>query len=126
MKCKARSRQSTEFSAFRRKGASMKLYGLKNCDTCRKALKALPQAQLVDVRTDGVGADVLARALAQFGAALVNTRSTTWRALDAGARAQPPLALLQAHPSLLKRPLIETADGTLYLGWGKAEQAALA
>ncbi|MGA1613468.1 MAG: arsenate reductase family protein, partial [Lutimaribacter sp.] len=41
----------------------MKLYGLKNCDTCRKALKALPQAQLVDVRTDGVGADVLARAL---------------------------------------------------------------
>ena len=104
----------------------MKLYGLKNCDTCRKALKALPQAQLVDVRTDGVGADVLARALAQFGAALVNTRSTTWRALDVGARAQPPLALLQAHPSLMKRPLIETADGTLYLGWGKAEQAALA
>ena len=104
----------------------MKLYGLKNCDTCRKALKALPQAQLVDVRTDGVGADVLARALAQFGAALVNTRSTTWRALDAGARAQPPLALLQAQPSLMKRPLIETADGTLYLGWGKAEQAALA
>lgn len=104
----------------------MKLYGLKNCDTCRKALKALPQAQLVDVRTDGVGADVLARALAQFGAALVNTRSTTWRALDAGTRAQPPLALLQAHPSLMKRPLIETADGTLYLGWGKAEQAALA
>ncbi|MGA0925202.1 MAG: arsenate reductase, partial [Lutimaribacter sp.] len=73
----------------------MKLYGLKNCDTCRKALKALPQAQLVDVRTDGVGADVLARALAQFGAALVNTRSTTWRALDAGARAQPPPGALR-------------------------------
>lgn len=104
----------------------MKLYGLKNCDTCRKALKALPQAQLVDVRADGVGADVLARALAQFGDALVNTRSTTWRALDDTARAQPPLALLQAHPSVMKRPLIETADGTLYLGWGKAEQAALA
>lgn len=104
----------------------MKLYGLKNCDTCRKALKALPQAQLVDVRADGVGADVLARALAQFGDALVNTRSTTWRTLDDAARAQPPLALLQAHPSVMKRPLIETADGTLYLGWGKAEQAALA
>ena len=104
----------------------MKLYGLKNCDTCRKALKALPQAQLVDVRAVGVGADVLARALAQFGDALVNTRSTTWRALDEAARAQPPLALLQAHPSVMKRPLIETADGTLYLGWGKAEQAALA
>ena len=40
----------------------MKLYGLKNCDTCRKALKALPQAELVDVRADGVPGDVLAAA----------------------------------------------------------------
>ena len=28
----------------------MLIYGLKNCDTCRKAIKALPDAQLVDVR----------------------------------------------------------------------------
>ena len=39
----------------------MLIYGLKNCDTCRKAIKALPDAQLVDVRKDGVPADVLAR-----------------------------------------------------------------
>ncbi len=38
----------------------MLIYGLKNCDTCRKAIKALPDAQLVDVRKDGVPADVLA------------------------------------------------------------------
>ena len=41
----------------------MRLYGLKNCDTCRKAMKALPQAEFVDVRADGVPADVLAAAL---------------------------------------------------------------
>lgn len=57
----------------------MKLYGLKNCDTCRKALKALPDVELVDVRADGVPEDVLARAYEQFGAAFLNTRSTTWR-----------------------------------------------
>lgn len=102
----------------------MQLFGLKNCDTCRKALKALPQARLVDVRAEGVPQEVLAKAFAQFGDALVNTRSTTWRGLSEHARAQPPLDLLQAHPSLMKRPLI--VDGAaLHLGWSKEVQTAL-
>lgn len=102
----------------------MRLYGLKNCDTCRKALKALLKAQLVDVRAEGVPQDVLAAALAQFGEALVNTRSTTWRGMDAAERNKPPLEQLQAHPSLMKRPLI--VDGAdMYLGWTKETQAAL-
>lgn len=102
----------------------MILYGLKNCDTCRKALKALPSATLVDVRVDGVPQDILARAHEQFGAALLNTRSTTWRGLDEGERGQPPLELIAKHPALMKRPLID-ADGTLYLGWTKDVQQAL-
>lgn len=102
----------------------MRLYGLKTCDTCRKALKALPEATLVDVRAEGVPEDVLAAALEQFGAALVNTRSTTWRGLDDEARSGEPLELLKAHPSLMKRPLI--VSGTdMYLGWAKDTQAAL-
>tara|TARA_R110002020_G_scaffold400596_6_gene610809 strand:- start:56777 stop:57097 length:321 start_codon:yes stop_codon:yes gene_type:complete len=102
----------------------MILYGLKNCDTCRKALKALPSATLVDVRVDGVPDDILARAHQQFGAALLNTRSTTWRGLDEAERGQPPLELIAKHPALMKRPLI-AADGTLYLGWAKDVQQAL-
>ncbi|MEP6020755.1 MAG: ArsC/Spx/MgsR family protein [Paracoccaceae bacterium] len=102
----------------------MKLYGLKNCDTCRKAMKALPQAELVDVRSDGVPADVLKAALDKFGDALVNTRSTTWRGLDDTARASDPLQLLETHPALMKRPLIDV-DGELHLGWTKATQDAL-
>ncbi|MGR3637006.1 MAG: ArsC/Spx/MgsR family protein [Shimia sp.] len=102
----------------------MRLYGLKTCDTCRKALKVLDNAESVDVRADGVPAEVMARAFDQFGAALLNTRSTTWRGLDAEEREKPALELLAAHPTLMKRPLIE-ADGTLYLGWGKDVQAAL-
>ncbi|WP_299777777.1 ArsC/Spx/MgsR family protein [uncultured Roseobacter sp.] len=102
----------------------MRLYGLKNCDTCRKALKALPKAELVDVRVEGVPGDVLTAALAQFGDALVNTRSTTWRGMDEADRNKPPLEQLKAHPSLMKRPLI--VDGAkMHLGWTKDTQAAL-
>ncbi len=101
-----------------RNGENMIIYGLKNCDTCRKALRSLPDATLVDVRAEGVPEDVITRAYAQFGAALLNTRSTTWRGLDAQEREQEPLVLIAAHPALMKRPLID-AGGTLYLGWTK-------
>lgn len=102
----------------------MILYGLKNCDTCRKALKLLPDVQLRDVRADGVPSPVLKSAYAEFGGQLVNTRSTTWRELDAADRSRDPLELLADHPTLMKRPLIE-ADGQLYLGWTKDVEAAL-
>ena len=102
----------------------MIIYGLKNCDTCRNAMKSLPDAQLVDVRVDGVPDDVMQRAFAQFGMALVNTRSTTWRGLDDDARGQEPLTLLAQHPALMKRPLIATGE-ELHLGWAKPVQDAL-
>ena len=102
----------------------MVLYGLKTCDTCRKALKSLPQARFVDVRAEGMPSETLGAALERFGAALVNTRSTTWRSLSEEDRARLPLDLLQAHPALMKRPLIED-EGTLYLGWSAETRAAL-
>ncbi|MCX8224652.1 MAG: arsenate reductase [Sulfitobacter sp.] len=102
----------------------MIIYGLKNCDTCRKAMQELPDAQLVDVRLEGVPDDVMQQAFAQFGAALMNTRSTTWRGLDAEAREQDPLSLIAQHPALMKRPLIEK-EGKLFLGWTKQVQDAL-
>ncbi|MFC3615684.1 ArsC/Spx/MgsR family protein [Lutimaribacter marinistellae] len=102
----------------------MRLFGLKTCDTCRKALKSLPDAEFVDVRADGVPSDVMDRALARFDAALVNTRSTTWRGLSEAERGRPSAELLAEHPTLMKRPLIE-ADGELYLGWDAKTRAAL-
>ncbi|WP_425045572.1 ArsC/Spx/MgsR family protein [Primorskyibacter sp. S87] len=102
----------------------MKLYGLKTCDTCRKALKMLPDAKFVDVRADDVPSDLLQRAEVQFGASLLNTRSTTWRGLSESERARPPLDLLMDHPTLMKRPLILTGE-KLYLGWTAETRAAL-
>jgi len=102
----------------------VKLYGLKNCDTCKKALKSLAQAEFVDVRADGVPPQILTGAFEKFGDALVNTRSTTWRGLSEAERKDPALALLTKHPTLMKRPLIDAGE-TLYLGWGADVQAAL-
>ncbi|PKQ11144.1 MAG: arsenate reductase [Alphaproteobacteria bacterium HGW-Alphaproteobacteria-1] len=102
----------------------MILYGLKTCDTCRKALKSLGDAEFRDVRADGLPENVARAAHDRFGAALLNRQSTTWRGLGEAERAGDPLTLIAAHPTLMKRPLIE-AGGTLYLGWGKDVQDAL-
>ncbi|MEM7732423.1 MAG: ArsC/Spx/MgsR family protein [Pseudomonadota bacterium] len=102
----------------------MILYGLKTCDTCRKALKSLNNAEFIDVRADGMPEDVLAAALDHFGTDLLNTRSTTWRGLSDTERDAAPMELLKAHPTLMKRPLI-VKDGHMYLGWKKDVQDQL-
>lgn len=99
------------------------IYGIKTCDTCRKAVKAL-SAELRDIRAEPLSAQDLERFHAEFGDAILNTRSTTWRGLSEAERTRTPLALLADHPTLMKRPVIEK-DGVLYLGWGKDVQAAV-
>ena len=106
----------------------MIVFGLKNCDTCRKAVKELKaaghEAVLRDVRAAPLDAAELARFLDAFGDQLVNRRSTTWRGLSEEARAATPEALLTAHAALMKRPVIEVA-GELYLGWSAEVKQAL-
>lgn len=102
----------------------MKIYGIKTCDTCRKARKALPEADFVDVREDGLPAELLQDFWDSLGEALLNKRSTTWKTLSEEARSGDPLALISANPTLMKRPVID-ANGQLYLGWTAAVQAKL-
>lgn len=102
----------------------MRLYGIKTCDTCRKALKSLPDAQLHDVRAEGFPEGLLARAAEEFGKDLLNVKSATWRGLSEAERARPMLDLIESHPTLMKRPLIERGDD-LYLGWNETTRAAL-
>lgn len=94
---------------------SLQLYGLKTCDTVRKARRWLEQRgidyQYHDVRDDGLTLELLDNWADQLGwEALVNRRSTTWKQLPASTR-EPldrhrALALLMEHPTLLKRPLL--------------------
>lgn len=98
----------------------MRFIGLKNCDTCRKALKALAAAgitpEVTDVRQDGLQADDIAAILAAHGEAAINRASTTWRGLSDAEKATDPAVLLAAHPTLLKRPAI-FAQGRWSIGW---------
>ncbi len=111
----------------------IKLWGLKNCDSCRKALKALQaenqDVELNDVREHPPGSTRLNKWLREFGAdKLVNRRSTTWRTLSEAERAldnnKAVVALLETHPALMKRPLIESGK-QLHLGFNDATLEAL-
>ena len=112
---------------------SLTLYGLKNCDTCKKALKALDsagkQVSFVDIRAE---ADLAAKVPGWLDAAgakaLVNNRSTTWRGFSdeekAKAETDEVSSLLISNPTLIKRPVIEASEA-VYVGWTKAVEAEL-
>jgi arsenate reductase-like glutaredoxin family protein len=106
--------------------AMMRFFGLKTCDTCRKALRSLAdeKVDVIDVRADGVSDADRAAILDAFGAGALNTRSTTWRGLSQDEKAQDPAVLLAAHPTLMKRPVIEK-NGAWYQGWTPATRAAI-
>lgn len=103
---------------------SITIYGIKTCDTCRKALKALPDAIFRDIRSEPLSEAERAEFLARFGDAVINRASTTWRGLSEAERETPLDRLLADHPALMKRPLIRAGD-TLYLGWKADVQSAL-
>lgn len=94
------------------------LYGIKNCDTVKKARDWLAQQDIAysfhDFRTDGLSQEQVARWIAELGLeALVNKRSTTWKELDEAIKAnfneQSAVAVIAKHPTLIKRPLLVTA-----------------
>ena len=102
---------------------------LKNCDTCRKARRALEAVghvlNVVDIRADGVPEAVLREALARLGRdAFLATRSPTWRKLGEAERGRDVVALMLEYPVLMKRPLIVGA-GHVSAGWSKEVQARL-
>jgi len=102
----------------------MIIYGLKNCDVVRKARKALPAARMHDVRDSPLDRETLQSFMAVFPDTLVNKRSTAWRKLTDAERTEDPITLLQAHPALMKRPLIAAGD-KLYLGWSPTTENAI-
>ncbi|WP_068111806.1 arsenate reductase family protein [Tropicimonas marinistellae] len=104
----------------------MILYGLPTCDTCRKAKKALEAGGYTvtfrDVRKEPLTTEEWAPLLAEFGEALVNRRSTTWRGLTEAERAASAAALLAEHPALMKRPVCQEGE-TVSLGWDAKARA---
>lgn len=101
------------------------LYGIKNCDTCRKARKAMDASgipyQFHDLREDGLSATLLEHILERTAVmTLLNKRSTTWRQLDDTDKqdldANSARVLMLANPTLIKRPLLDTGE-TIRVGY---------
>ncbi|MFT4919195.1 MAG: arsenate reductase [Zhongshania aliphaticivorans] len=107
---------------------STTLYGIKNCDTVRAARRWLETHNVdfsfQDVRDTPLTAAQLKTWLQALGVdELVNKRSTTWKQLSPaqrdGLNPDTAIALLLEHPTLMKRPLLDTGS-ELHLGF-KAE-----
>lgn len=95
------------------------VYGIKNCDTVKKALKWLDAERIAyafhDLRIDGLTAETAQRWVDALGwESVLNRRSTTWRELDDADKESldgaKTVKLLVAHPTLAKRPIFECND----------------
>ena len=112
----------------------MKLYGIPNCSTVKKARAWLADHALDvpfhDFRKQGVDAAWLHALIAQTGwQAPINMRGTTWRKLTDPEKAavideRSAIALMMAQPSVIKRPVLER-DGSYHLGFSGEHYQAL-
>ena len=103
------------------------LYGLTNCDTCRKARKWLDRFgithEFVDYRDERQSPETLLAWRDALGGwdAMVNKSSPTWRNLPPARKSPQSDAewklLLREHPTLVRRPVVVTADGVVSQGF---------
>jgi len=112
----------------------MKLYGIPHCDTVRRARSWLTDQDAAhgfhDFKKTGAPVDRLDTWLQAVGwEALLNRKGTTWRQLDAAAQAAvvdgpSARALMLAQASVIKRPVVEWANGSITVGFDAASWAA--
>lgn len=113
----------------------LKVYGIKNCSSMKKAFDLLTELGIAyefhDYKKQGIDADTLKIWLDKIGADLVlNKKGTTWRKLTESEQ-QAALAsetglieALMSHHSLIKRPVIATGS-TFIVGYKEDEIRAL-
>ena len=110
----------------------IQLYGIPNCDTVKKARAWLDahgiEYAFHDYKKEGPDPAKLERWVAEKGwEALLNRRGTTFRQLSDADKADIDAAkavrLMAAHPSTIKRPVVEYSDGLL-VGFAPAEWSA--
>ncbi len=112
---------------------STHVFGIRNCDTLKKALRWLDLHQIPyhfhDYRRDGLTQAQLEQWCTRLGwEALLNRRGTTFRALPAADKEHldrdHAIQLMLAQPALIKRPLLEH-EGQLHLGFSEPQYHAL-
>lgn len=111
----------------------IKVYGISNCDTVKKArawLDAQGRAHTFhDFKKQGVPTPQLAHWIGQVGwEKLVNRKGTTWRQLDPALQAAltdeaSAHALMLQHASVIKRPVVEWSGGDVTVGFAADDWA---
>ena len=111
----------------------LSVYGIKNCDTVQRALSRLREAGVAhrfhDFKIEGLSLATAQRWIDALGVdTVVNRKGTTWRGLDEATRAavvdaSSARAALLAHPSLIKRPVVQWSDGAITVGFDAAAWA---
>lgn len=101
------------------------LYGIKNCDTIKKARRFLEELgseyTFHDYRVDGIDKKTVQEFIDKLGFdKVLNKRGTTWRQLDEKIKdsttASNAASLLCEHPAMIKRPILRTGK-TLLIGF---------
>lgn len=110
--------------------STLTMYGIKNCDTIKKARRFLESHNIAfkfhDYRQDGLDAALLNTFIAELGwQALLNTRGTTWRKLDESRRnsiidAASAAELMLEMPAIIKRPLLSIPGKPMILGFSES------
>lgn len=108
------------------------IFGIRHCTTMKKAFAWLTEHgvvfEFVDYQKAGMGVRRLADWSERVGwQSLLNTRGTTWRGLGDADRSDltqaRALSLMAAHPTLIKRPILEAAEGLLLVGFDEQRYA---
>lgn len=112
----------------------MRLYGIPNCDTVKKARAWLGEQGLahefIDFKKQAPSVALLKTWAAKAGwERLLNRTGTTWRQLDEAQRELAvdeagALALMATAPSLIKRPVAEWPDGRVTVGFPDLQSGA--
>jgi len=104
----------------------VRIYGIRNCDAMKKAFRWMEERgipyEFHDYGKLGVPRERLVAWCRALGwKTLLNTKGTTWRKLAPEAREiatqSQAVATMVAHPSVIRRPLVDTGDGHLLVGF---------
>lgn len=113
---------------------SVTIFGIKNCDTMKKAFTWLNGQGVAydfhDYKKAGVSRQSLAAWCAAAGwEKVLNKAGTTFRKLPdetkVGLDQEKAIDLMVDQPSMIKRPILETADGTIEVGFKPDRYAAI-